>query len=108
MRRALLLLPLLAACGAPVSTPQGPVGPREVTLYRDTVTARMSDGAFCTAVREDGAGPWRATLRGCPHGWPVEVRTPPPRPRVPLAPVAADPWVVLTAPGGPLGFAPQG
>lgn len=108
MIRALLLLPLLAGCGAPQMSADGPVGPREVTLYRDTVTARMTDGAFCTAVREDAGGPWRASFRGCPHTWPVEVHRPTTRPRQPLVPAMQDPWVVLAAPSGALGFAPPG
>ncbi|WP_375262369.1 hypothetical protein [Palleronia sp.] len=101
----LLLLPLLAACAVP-QVQTGPVAAREVTLYRDTVTARMTDGAFCTAVREGAAGQWSASFRGCPHTWPVKVHRPASRPRQPLVPAAQEPWVVLTAPGGTRGFAP--
>ncbi|SFG16174.1 hypothetical protein SAMN04488020_101359 [Palleronia marisminoris] len=107
MTRALLLLPLLAACAAPVVADR-PIAPREVTLYRDTVTAQMTDGALCTSVRGASSGPWSGAFRGCPHTWPVEVRRPTTRPRLPLAPVAQDPWVVLTAPNGAQGFGPRG
>ncbi len=106
-RLSLALLPLLAACaaaGPPATAPGAP--PREVTLYRDTVTARMADGSLCAAVRESGAGPWSAAFRGCPHPWPVRVARTATRPRQPLAPTAADAWVTLGAPGGPMGYAP--
>lgn len=113
MRFALLILPLVAAaCGGPGLSRDGglsasPVRPVAVTLYRDTVTARMSDGSLCTGVRESGAGPWATGLRGCPHGWPVEVMRPTSRPRMPLEPVPADPWVRLGAPQGPLDYGPR-
>ncbi len=111
------LLLLLAGCAAP--PPPGPGGagtmrggagaavPRQVTLYRDTVTARMSDGTLCAAVREAGAGPWSAPLRGCPHPWPVRVARTATVPRLPLAPTTQAPWVTLGAPSGPLAYAPR-
>ena len=99
---------VLAACASAPDLPRpGPVAAREVTLYRDTLTARMSDGALCTAVREGRAGPWSGAFRGCPHTWPVEVRRPTSRPRLPLVPALENPWVVLTAPSGPAGFSPR-
>lgn len=110
MRRIGFLL-LLAACAAPGDGPApGRVAPVEVALYRDTVTARMSDRSLCTGVRAAGQGPWRTTLSGCPHTWPVAVLRLPDRPRQPLVPAAAgEPWVVLTPPGGAaLGFGPAG
>ena len=105
-----LPLVLLAACAAaPDATrlPGGAVSPRAVTLFSDTVTARMSDGTLCTGVRQGRAGPWRTTLSGCPHRWPVDVQRPSPRPRLPLVRAEADPWVTLGAPSGPLGYAPS-
>ena len=108
--RALLLLPLLAACAA---APDGPglfddgVRPRSAILYRDTVTVAMSDGSLCAGVREGRAGPWSTVLAGCPHRWPVSVLRPAVVPRLPLMPAASDPWVTLSPPGTPpLGFAP--
>ncbi len=109
--RLLLLLPLLAACAAPApsAAPGGGARPRAVTLYRDTVTVAMSDGTFCTGVREAEAGPWSTRLAGCPHGWPVTVVRTTERPRLPLAPTAGNPWVALQPPAGPpLGFSPRG
>ncbi|QFU07975.1 hypothetical protein PARPLA_02495 [Rhodobacteraceae bacterium THAF1] len=100
---------LLAACATAPDAPRvssGSVSPRAVTLFADNVTARMSDGALCTAVREGRSGPWSATLSGCPHRWPVAVLRPSSRPRLPLVRSDADPWVTLGAPTGPLGFAP--
>lgn len=112
MRGAVLMLAVLAACGvrtgpdAP-SAPRGDVRAAQVTLYRDTVTARMSDGALCAAVREGRAGPWAAPFRGCPHAWPVDVIRPTAQARVPLTAVAADPWVTLGGPSGVQGFGPR-
>ena len=108
MLRILPILLLAACAAAPGRAPVAPgnVTPRNVTLFQDNVTVAMSDGRLCTAVREGRAGPWNATLSGCPHRWPVAVLRPSPRPRLPLAPSVADPWVTLDAPGGPLGFAP--
>lgn len=108
--RALLLLPILAACTDMPAVPGAPDGaavPRSAVLYRDTVTVAMDDGALCAGVRPGGAGEWSTTLSGCPHAWPVEVRRPATAPRVPLMPADGDPWVVLSPPGRPaLGFAP--
>lgn len=108
--RALLLVPLLAACAAAPDAPPlpgGGVGARSAILYRDTVTVAMTDGSLCAGVREGRAGPWRATLSGCPHRWPVSVQRAPEVPRLPLTPASSDPWVVLTPPGTPpVGFAP--
>ncbi|PZX18446.1 hypothetical protein LX81_01078 [Palleronia aestuarii] len=110
--RAILICLALGACGAApdLSTvpPSGDVSPVAVTLYRDTVTARMSDGTLCTGVRDARSGPWRTAFGGCPHGWPVAVERTAPVPRLPLSPAASDPWVTVTPPGrGPLGFAPE-
>ncbi len=109
VRFLLLALPLLAACAAeprpPVSAPAAE--PRAVTLYRDTVTARMADGSLCAAVREGASGPWSASFRGCPHPWPVRVARTADVPRLPLAPTQGDAWVTLAAPGGPLAYAPR-
>lgn len=108
--RALLLLPLLAACAA---APRGPdhsvdeIRARSAILYRDTVTVAMSDGTLCAGVREGRAGPWSTVLSGCPHRWPVSVLRAATSPRLPLMPAASDPWVTLNLPGAPpLGFAP--
>ncbi|WOI55794.1 hypothetical protein [Palleronia sp. LCG004] len=100
---------LLAGCaeGPGLATPGDPA-PRAVTLYRDTVTVEMRDGALCTGVRPAGQGPWRTTLRGCPHTWPVSVLRPTERPRLPLAPEDAAPWVTLSPPGGAaMGYGPR-
>lgn len=107
-RLSLLLLPLLAACaaGPPRASAPGPAMPRAVTLYRDTVTARMPDGTLCAAVRGTGSGPWSTAFAGCPHPWPVRVLRPPARPRLALSPAAEAPWVTLEPPGGLLGYAP--
>ncbi len=109
--RFVLLLPLLAACAAPTLPARSPqdARPAEVTLYRDTVTVAMSDGTLCAGVREADAGPWSTRLAGCPHGWPVQVNRTTQRPRLPLAPTRAEPWVALQPPAGPaLGFSPRG
>ncbi len=110
-----MLLPLLAACAAsPPAADRLPAEPMPgvratvVTLYRDTVTVAMSDGSLCTGVRAARSGPWSTRLAGCPHLWPVEVRRPALRPRVPLGPVERAPWVTVTPPGGgALGFGPR-
>lgn len=108
--RALLLLPLLAACAAAPDAPPvrgAELRARSAILYRDTVTVTMSDGSLCAGVREGRAGPWSTTLSGCPHRWPVSVLRPSGAPRLPLAPAPSDPWVTLTPPGAPpMGFAP--
>ena len=109
MWRAAILL-LLAGCGAApqVTAPGGGAAPRSVTLFRDTVTVEMNDGALCTGPRRGRAGPWSTTLGGCPHPWPVDVLRPTTRPRLPLAPGTDAPWVTLTPPAGePLGFGPR-
>ncbi|TDL75970.1 hypothetical protein E2L08_14735 [Palleronia sediminis] len=107
------LLPLVAGCAAApragTQAATAPPAPVAVTLYRDTVTARMPGGALCTAVREAGGGAWEGRFAGCPQTWPVAVLRPSPRPRVALGPVAADPWVTLGPdPAAPLLYGPTG
>ncbi|SHJ50543.1 hypothetical protein SAMN04488012_110117 [Palleronia salina] len=111
--RWIVLLACLATAGcatgpAPSASGGAGVRPVAVTLFRDTVTARMSDGGLCTGVREGRAGPWSTTLAGCPQTWPVAVLRPTGRPRLPLAPAAEAPWVTITPPDRPaLGFGPR-
>ena len=109
MRRAVLFL-LLAGCAVsePAATRLAAPEPRAVTLFRDTVTVQFTDGALCTLPREARSGGWSGALLGCPHRWPVEVRQPTARPRVPLTPTDAAPWVVLQGPDGARGYAPPG
>ncbi|EKE43943.1 hypothetical protein OCGS_1924 [Oceaniovalibus guishaninsula JLT2003] len=105
--RALILLITLAGCASTTAIAPREAVPARVTLYRDTVTVEASDGALCTAVRPAGAGGWTGVLAGCPHPWPVAVLRPANRARVPLGPVAADPWVTVAPPSGVLGYGPR-
>ncbi|RVT85676.1 hypothetical protein DXV76_07955 [Rhodobacteraceae bacterium CCMM004] len=100
MRRVLIVL-ALAGCVAQPPVPRAPAAaaePRAVTLYRDAVTARFSDGSLCVAVRPGRAADWTARLAGCPHLWTVAVRGADRTARRPLAPGGGR--VVLTPPGG--------
>src|SRR5690606_1575580 len=95
------LLAFLAACGAgPVA--RGPVEPRAVLLYRQTLHVAMSDRSLCVGLR-GGQGPsWSGTLQGCPHPWTYSATLPPGRiaglPLVPGQGGAAG--AVLTGPDG--------
>ena len=108
MIRALDLVLVLAGWAepAPLREPASPPAAKAATLYRDTLTVRVSDATLCGGPRQIASGPRAGTLVGCPHTWPFQVRRPTDRPRVPLHTGAADPWVVISGPGGPQGFGP--
>lgn len=98
---------MLAGCavGESPETPAGaPSRPVSVVLYRDTVTVRFGDGALCVMPREASSGAWSGRLAGCPYLWPAEVLRSTLQPRLPLRVDAADPWVRLHGPGGPLSY----
>lgn len=61
----LTTLVTLSACAVPQTT--APVTVRSVVLYRDTVTAQMSDGSLCVGQRPGGAQVWGGVMTGCPH-----------------------------------------
>ncbi|RVV98949.1 hypothetical protein EKE94_08695 [Mesobaculum littorinae] len=98
------MLPLLAACAAtgptrgPEATPRADARPAEVTLYRDTLTARFDDGQLCAAPRPGRSGGWSGAFIGCAHPWQAVVATPTTRPRQPLRRGGAG--VTLTPPEG--------
>lgn len=98
------VLIVLLLGGRATSVPRGPATLVDVTLYRDVVTARMSDGSLCVGLIEGNA--WNGAFAGCPHLWPVQVLRGPNVPRAPLVSASGDPWVVIETPSGPRGFAP--
>ena len=74
MRRVLATSALLATFAACAT---GPATPTRVTLDRDMLTVRMSDGATCRgpAPAEGAATGWSGRLGGCPwtYAYRVEI-----------------------------------
>jgi hypothetical protein len=62
---AALTLATLAACAV------GSAAPTQVTLDRDLLSVRMSDGSICegAAPGEGAEGGWSGTLTGCPWAY---------------------------------------
>lgn len=61
MRAVFLALPVaLAACAA-----GAPITPTDVTLRRDVLSVRFSDGQTCRAARPEGAAAWSGRFDGC-------------------------------------------
>lgn len=107
--RTLCLVLILAGCtvAGPPAPPEPSSVPESVTLYRDTLTVVFDDGSLCAAPRPGGTPALRTgRLEGCSRLWGFRVLRGADRPRHPLGPDTAAPWVVLDSPDGPLGFAP--
>lgn len=78
MRLAFLLLPVLAAACAGLTTPV----PTAARLSQDRLTVTLSNGEICTGPRPAGQAPargWSGTLQGCGQALPYEVRMDPHR-----------------------------
>lgn len=91
---------ILGACAAPqVAEP-----PRvdTVILYRQTVTAQMSDGSICVGQRPQGARVWSGTMTGCAAAPVFAVTSPPRAARQILAPSAKAQVIVNGLGYGPV------
>ncbi len=75
MHRLLVLLPLVLAACVATEAPTTGMSPQSVTLSRERLAVRMSNGQTCTGgVLTTGARSWNGPLAGCPEGWRFRVQ----------------------------------
>jgi len=81
IKRPVFVACLLVLAGCAVPQVSAPVVVQSVVLYRQTVTALMSDGALCVGQRPQGAKIWSGVMTGCAYPLAYQVTRLPRAPR---------------------------